>query len=144
MADTTPVTIRNVLYAGNNLMNLIAGGTILAGAIVAFASTGESLTVIAADTDGSSKMPIGVALNDALDGEYVTVAGPGCICYVYEGKGSAIDAGAPVGDCSVGGAVTTMTTAATCNVVGFAIEDITANLTGRIFVHPQIISKAAT
>lgn len=82
MTDITALTStfanrRNVLISGNNIYDYIAGGTIKAGMVVAFAADGEDYTIKGAqEADG---VPVGVALYDAVTGDHLAVAGPGCI-----------------------------------------------------------------
>jgi hypothetical protein len=145
MADTSAFpTIHDVLLAGDNVQSFIAGGTIKAGMVVAFADAGASGTVIAALQNVG--YPVGVAMYDATSGEAVAVACDGCICNVCEGAGAAIDAGGfvMVDDCAVGGTVTVYDPAvqahaatlelpgATGHTLGQALDDISANSTGRV------------
>jgi len=149
MADISAFpTISNPLYTGSNTITLTASGTIKAGQVVAFDATGVSKTVRAANAE-SGERPVGVAIHDAADGEPVTVATVGCICYVANADDStAIDAGdwLETNDNSVGGTVSAVDTSATGgatvtvhdNVVGFAFEDIPGGGTGLAMILPGI------
>lgn len=149
MADTSTFpTIHQALHSGDNILNMKAGGTISTGMVVAIAATGVDFTVIAALQNTGH--PVGVALNDAVDGGLVAVATIGCVCWVCEGAGAAVDAGdyVMVDDCAVGGTVTVydpgvVAHAATLaapgasgHTFGLALEDIAANSTGRVLIIP--------
>lgn len=146
MADTaTWTTISHVLDSGTNLQTFTAGADIKAGMVVAYASTGVSDTVHPA-VAGTTEAPIGVAIIDADSGDMVTVACEGCIVYVREGTGNAIDAGHWVSDddAAATGCVKTAVTTATGYGIGIAVDDIAANGSGRIKINPSLISKAAS
>jgi hypothetical protein len=85
--------IRNVLCEGDNIGNFIAGATIIAGQVVAYAAAGASMTVHPA-VNATTAMPIGVALEGATVGQTLAVAMNGCICNVVNGDDTLdIDAG---------------------------------------------------
>jgi hypothetical protein len=132
-----------VLVSGSNIISLKAGGTILAGEVVAFNATGVSNTVEAATT--AMQAAFGVALHDAVSGDYLAVATVGCIVNVTEGKGAAIDAGDYLMCSDVAGSVITATDAADqiSGCVGIALEDIAANGSGKALIAPCIIVKGA-
>lgn len=146
MADTDAFPeIKQVLHNDGPTYGFTAGDDILAGQVVAFATTGVSMTVIPA-VAGTTAEPIGVAIIPAAAGAPVTVALVGSIVTVCEGVGVAIDAGDPVADDdnTLGGCVKTAVTDATGYRIGIALDDIAANGTGKILVQPQIITKAAS
>lgn len=146
MADTGAFPeIKQVLHNDGPTYGFTAGAAIKAGQVVAYATTGVSMTVIPA-VAGTTAEPIGVAIIPAAKDAPVTVALVGSIVTVCEGAGVAIDAGDPVADDdnSLGGCVTTAVTTATGYRIGIALEDIAANGTGKILVQPQIITKAAS
>lgn len=146
MADTDAFPeIKQVLHNDGNTYGFTAGADILAGQVVAYATTGVSMTVVPA-VAGTTAEPIGVAIIPAAKDAPVTVALVGSIATVCEGAGVAIDAGDPVADDNnaLGGCVKAAVTTATGYRIGIALEDIAANKTGKILVQPQIITKAAT
>lgn len=146
MVDTDAFPeIKQVLHNDGPTYGFTAGDDILAGQVVAFATTGVSMTVIPA-VAGTTAEPIGVAIIPAAAGAPVTVALVGSIVTVCEGAGVAIDAGDPVADDdnTLGGCVKTAVTDATGYRIGIALDDIAANGTGKILVQPQIITKAAS
>ena len=137
-------TIHDVLVEGDNIRNMIAGGTIKAGMVVCYADTGVDDTVIAGlPTVG---MPAGVALYDAVTDGLVAVAGNDCVVYVAEGPGTGTDAGHYVmlDDDAAGGMVIEWDPAVTAHVatqataqtsiVGQMIADLAANGTARMLV----------
>jgi hypothetical protein len=132
-----------VLVSGDNILSFKAGGTILAGEVVGFNATGVSGTVEAAINTHQSM--IGVALHDAESGDYVAIATVGCVCYVTEGKGAAIDAGDYLMASDIAGSVITATDAAdlAAGILGIALDDIAANKTGRALIVPTILTKGA-
>jgi hypothetical protein len=155
MADTAAFpTIHDVLLAGDNIQSFVSAGTIKAGMVVSFADTGLSGSV----NPGTQALGhvAGVALYDASSGEYVAVACDGCQVTVCEGAGAAIDAGHYV---SVYGTTTTGTVieydpaieahaatqdSAGFEVVGQALDDISANSTGRIVIRIKPIATASS
>ena len=146
MADTDAFPeIKQVLHNDGPTYGFTAGADILAGQVVAYATTGVSMTVIPA-VAGTTAEPIGVAIIPAAEDAPVTVALVGSIVTVCEGAGVAIDAGDPVADDdnTLGGCVKTAVTDATGYRIGIALDDIAANGTGKILVQPQIITKAAS
>jgi hypothetical protein len=93
MAATTPVGFDPAPKRLGVTNRYIAGATILKGQIVAYAATGVSDTVHPATSSLSS--PVGVALEGASTGEWLTVAGNGSILKV---ELSADDGTADAGD----------------------------------------------
>jgi hypothetical protein len=144
MADTgTWTTISKVLDSGDNFMTFTAGADISAGMVVAGHGTGVSDTVHPA-VAGTTAFPIGVAIEDADSGDPVTIAGVGCIVYVREGTGNAIDAWSAVSDddAAATGCIKTTVTTAEGFAIGVAVDDIAANGSGRILILPQLVSKS--
>ncbi|WP_440952039.1 capsid cement protein [Methanococcoides sp. FTZ1] len=144
MADTgTWITISKVLDSGDNLQTFTAGADIKAGMVVAGHGTGVSDTVHPC-VAGTTAFPIGVAIEDAASGAPVTVACVGCVCYVREGTGNAIDAWSTVSDddAAATGCIKTAVTTAEGFAIGVTIDDIAANGSGRIMILPQLISKS--
>ena len=144
MSDTTPAAFdpkcRNPQL---NTQDFKAGAAILAGQAVSFHGTGVSWTVhptVAATTTGF----VGIAAySQATVGGKVAVHMVGSICKVCEGKGSAIDAGDYLMECSVAGCVATGTDSADISYLGQALEDIDANGTGYCVIIPQYSAKGA-
>jgi len=100
-------TMRNVLCEGDNIVTFISEGTIKAGMVVAFNTTGVSFSVLPAKK-GTTGMPVGVALEDATSGQYLPVAMDGCIVNVVNADDTTdIDAGDIVedNDNAIGGTV---------------------------------------
>ncbi len=128
------VTGHPVMVNNGPTFTFIASGAIKAGQVVAIDATGVSMTVRAAVAeDGES--PIGVALITVADGEKVTVALPGAICYFTNADDTTgIDAGSflETNDNAVGGTVNAVNEAASGAatavlhplIIGKAIEDI--------------------
>jgi|SRR3990170_5625007 len=151
MADITAFpTIRNVLWQGNNLIQMTATTAVKAGQVVAINATGVSMAVDPAVATGKA---IGVALYDAAAGEEVTIAGPGCIVYVANADDtSTFDAGdyLETNDNTVGGTVSVAAVAATggatvtshFDVIGVALDDIAASGTGRMLIQPIALTQA--
>lgn len=135
MALSAMPTIRNVLNSGNTILNLTAGATILAGQAVEAAGTGVSGEVVPGT---GATAPVGVALYGAATGARVAVASIGCVVYVA--SEDTVDAGdwvtpaAAAGGTPAGGLVKVI--AATQDALGMAIDDITADGTGRILIAP--------
>lgn len=135
MADITAWKTGHPVMVNNGpTFTFIASGAIKAGQVVAIDATGESMTVRAAVAE-SGESPIGVAQTEAADGEDVTVALVGSICYFTNADATTvIDAGSflETNDCAVGGTVSAVTEAASGSatavlhplVIGKAIEDI--------------------
>jgi hypothetical protein len=146
-AISTFPTIKNVMKMGEDTMrNFVAGGTILAGQVVAIvgATTVNDFTVTAA-IDGVSDIIIGVAVTGATTGQAVSVAGIGAIVQVanYD-SAAAIPAGAWVkaNSNAVGGTVMAVATGAGVqvrNVVGQCVGGIAANGTGYVIVNPIVL-----
>lgn len=153
-------TLQQVFYSGNNRRTFIASGTILAGQVVCFASTGVSDTVLAS-VAGAGTKPIGVACEPATDGQKVLVAMDGCEVDVVIADGTTgVDAGDLVepNDNAVGGTVNTYTLRAALGstvidgtndttidsqswTIGQALQDGTASSAGgtvRIIVRIQV------
>jgi predicted RecA/RadA family phage recombinase len=143
MADISAFpTIRNVLYSGNNIVQLKGSGTIKAGMVVAFATSGTSDTVLAAKK-GTTGQVIGVAVTDIATGTYGPIALDGCIVYVANADAStAIDAGDVVEDNDNNVTGTVSTVAATTSgavatltkMVGIAVDIIAGGGTGRMLI----------
>jgi hypothetical protein len=144
MADTTPAAFDPKPKVLGTVLNMIAGGTILKGDVVAIHGTPVSNVVWSSDTD-STAAPIGVALNGAVATEKVAVASCGSIIKVREGAGGAVDAGDMLMTYSVAGTVVTAVLTADCRVIGYAIGDIAANETGyAVILGPHYVAKDAT
>lgn len=143
MSDTTPAAFDpKPLYLGH-VYDMKAGAAILAGQVVAIHGTGVDYTVHPA-VQGTTSGIIGVALfSQATVGGHVAVAGPGSIIKVCEGKGSALDAGDFLNDCSVAGCVATGAVTSAMWQVGFMITDASANDVGYALINPVYIGKGA-
>ena len=103
-------TVRNVLVEGDNIVRFVSEGTIKAGMVVAFNTTGVSFSMLPA-IKATTGQPVGVALNDATTGQWVDVAMDGCIVNVVNADDAAtIDTGDIVedNDNAVGGTVSTV------------------------------------
>jgi len=91
MADVDPATVfvyePNPTYIAET-SDFIAGSTILAGQVVAFAGTGVAWTVHPADGVSTAAV-VGVALHGATTGDHVAVAGPGSVILVQNGDDTA-------------------------------------------------------
>lgn len=125
-----------------NTFTFIAGAAITAGQVVAYATTGVSMTVHPAVTDTTGQV-IGVALYSVASGAKVAVALDGCIVNVANADDTAvIDAGSHVvaNDNAVGGTVSAATSVATAStidagiVVGIALQDIAASSYGLVLI----------
>lgn len=143
-----------ILHNNGPTWTFIASGTITAGQVVAIDATGVSNTVRAAVAE-SGEQPVGVALTSSTDGNYVTVALPGSICYVVNADDTTgIDAGdrLETNDCAVGGTVSTAAVAATggatvtCHnhVIGVAIEDIAGGSYGKALINIDTVVQPNT
>lgn len=130
----------NILIAGTNIQRYKAGAAIKKGQAVAIHGTGVNETVHPA-VKGTTASVEGVALADAEQGEYVSVAGPGCVVLMANADDTtAIDAGSGVedNDNSVGGTISALPAnsgsaiAAYANLVGVAIDDIPGDGVGRV------------
>lgn len=127
------------------ILTFIASGTILVGQAVCYAATGVSMTVLAS-VAGANTKPVGVALDNVTNGEYVAVACAGCVVEMANADDTAtIDAGHWVecNDNAVGGTINEIDfTAAGTTVtikdqtIGMALDDIAASGTGRVLVMP--------
>ncbi|HPY61094.1 MAG TPA: DUF2190 family protein [Methanospirillum sp.] len=130
---------------GGPILTFIASGTILVGQAVCYAATGVSMTVLAS-VAGENTKPVGVALNNATNGEYVAVAMAGCVVEMANADNTAtIDAGHWVecNDNPVGGTINEIdftASGATVTIkdqtIGMALDDIAASGTGRVLVMP--------
>lgn len=145
-------TIRNVLYWGNNLIQVTATTAVTAGQVVAINATGVSMAVDPSIAAGGSRS-IGVALYDAAAGAEVTIACTGCVVYVaIADDTTGADAGdfLETNDNAVGGTVSTAAVAATggatvtahYDVIGIALDDIAGGGTGRMLVQPMCLTQA--
>lgn len=140
---TTFPTIQNVLYSGDNVIEMIAGETITKGQVVGSeASTPDSLEVFAMDATGSEYAD-GVALESKTVGEKILVALDGCVCYVANNDDTtAIERGVFVGQgtSTVKGCIVTLTpsTTAVQYCVGKTIGDIAADGTGLMLIQPTV------
>jgi hypothetical protein len=153
MADiTTFPTIRNVLYAGDNIVSRKASGAIKAGMVVCPAATGVENVVIAC-VAGAGTAPVGVALYDAADGELFAMARDGCEVYVANTDGISVtgDVGdyAIPDDNAVGGCVSPLAPGAiTAGIVyspiGRFTSDMAAGGTARILINPITINVAVS
>lgn len=130
----------NILIAGTNIQRYKAGAAIKKGQAVAIHGTGVNETVHPA-VKGTTASVEGVALADAEQGEYVPVAGPGCVVLMANADDTtAIDAGTGVedNDNAVGGTISALPAnsgsaiAAYANLVGVAIDDIPGDGVGRV------------
>lgn len=130
----------NILIAGTNIQRYKAGAAIKKGQAVAIHGTGVNETVHPA-VKGTTASVEGVALADAKQGEYVPVAGPGCVVLMANADDTtAIDAGSGVedNDNAVGGTISALPAnsgsaiAAYANLVGVAIDDIPGDGVGRV------------
>jgi hypothetical protein len=131
-------TIRNVLVSGDNIQSYTAGGTIVAGQVVAIHGTGVSQTVHAA-VKGTTDSVVGVAIYGATTGAKVAVAGPGCRVYCANADDTAtFDAGDYLedNDNAVGGTVSVAARSDAGAVavlkfcVGVSEDDVAASGTG--------------
>ena len=130
---------------GGPILTFIASGTILVGQAVCYAATGVSMTVLASIAGANTK-PVGVALDNVTNGEYVAVACAGCVVEMANADDTAkIDAGHWVecNDNAVKGTINEIDfTAAGTTVtikdqtIGIALDDIAASGTGRVLVMP--------
>ena len=127
------------------ILTFVASGTILVGQAVCYAATGVSMTVLASIAGANTK-PVGVALDNVTNGEYVAVAMAGCVVEMANADDTAtIDAGHWVecNDNAVGGTINEIdftASGATVTIkdqtIGMALDDIAASGTGRVLVMP--------
>ncbi len=129
-------TVRNIHVHGDNITPYTAGAAITAGHVVGIHGTGVTKTVHPFVT-GTHVAPVGVALYSVASGAQVAVAGPGCRVNVVNGiQGTDFDAGTYVEAYGTGAAgtvkalVTTGGVAVNTKVVGLALENNTATVTG--------------
>lgn len=132
---TTFPTIQNVLYSGDNVVEMIAEEAVTKGNAVGINATTKAVMPVTTDEEG-----IGVALTtQATVNGKVLVALSGCICYVANSTDStAIDAGAYLTAGSLDGTVTAFTagTETVVEMLGTAIDDIAADGTGLMIILP--------
>jgi len=149
MADITAFpTIYQVVSQGHhNARDVIAGATIKAGQVVAYARTGVSNTVHPA-VKGTTGGLAGVAAYDMASGDKGTIYTNGAICYLANADdGTALDAGDLLehNDNAVGGTVSAVVAAATTaagqalynDIIGYALDDIAGGATGRVMIQMQ-------
>lgn len=146
MADISAfVTGHPIMVNNGPTWTFEADGTIVAGQVVAFDATGESGVVRAAVAEAGER-PVGVALTNASDGEDVTVALPGAICYVVNADDTATgDAGdwVETNDNAVGGCVSVATVASGSDlIIGFLLQDMAAGSYALCLICPQTCTKA--
>jgi len=143
---TMPVANDSELISdGGPILTFTASGTIKVGQVVCFAAAGASMTVLASIA-GSGTVPVGVALDNATDGEKIAVAMMGCVVEMANADNAAtIDAGHWVecNDNAVGGTINEIdftASGATVTIkdqtIGMALDDIAASGTGRVLVMP--------
>jgi len=142
---------RHILVSGDNIQQFTAGGTILAGQVVAINLTGPTAarTVQAAVT-GTTGTCVGIAIEDASTGEEFSVACRGCIAYGVNGKDNAtIDQGDPLAPATTGGTVSAKSLTGgvvPAAIVGYALEDAAAYTDGLKFlidINPTYLTPAA-
>ena len=143
---TMPVINDSELISdGGPVLTFTAAGTIKIGQAVCYAETGVSMTVIAS-VAGANTKPVGVALDNVTNGEYVAVAMAGCVVEMANADDTAtIDAGHWVecNDNAVGGTINEIdfsASGATVTIkdqtIGMALDDIAASGTGRVLIMP--------
>lgn len=140
MADTDPFpTIHQVVKDdAGPIRTFTFTEAAKAGMAIGFAAAGVSNAVVPMDAT-SGEQPIGVAVYDVEAGDKGAVAMDGCIVEVCNAEAGVIDAGDYVetNNAAVQGCVSPLAlTQFTANhyVVGIALEDIGANVTGDILV----------
>lgn len=136
MSDiSTFPTIQNVLYSGDNIIELIAEEAITKGNVVGFAATSKSVIPTTAEED-----MIGVAVEtQATVGGKIRIALTGCICYVANSDSQTdIDAGAYLKSGVLDGTVTafTVTHSDVYTMIGIAVDDILQDATGLMLIQP--------
>lgn len=117
MAIVTPSD--DILVCGHNLYSFKASSAISGGALVKIEGTYEVV-----HTDLSTDNTIGVALDEVGKGDYVTVAGPGCIVRCC--ASAAIDYGADLYASETGKVDDTLTYGGTSPCIGVALESQTS------------------
>ena len=148
MADTTPAAFDPACRNPNfNVQDYISGAAILKGQVVGFNTTGVDWTVQPI-VQATTAQPVGVALAsvtaaEATAGKHVAVACMGSLVKVCEGKGTGLDAGDFVNDCSVAGCVATGAVTSAMWQVGVMQTDAAANGTGYCLINPVYIGKGA-
>ena len=148
MADISAFpTIRDILWAGDNLQSFTATEAVTAGQVVGFAATGVSLAVVPMDAT-SGEHAIGVAIYGQSAAGLVSVGVIGTICKVANADDTTtIDAGDLLGqdNNTVKGTVSTLdettdsTTVANSDQVGIALQDIAGSGNGFMLVTAGII-----
>lgn len=119
----------------------IAGATILAGQVVAFAGTGVSWTVQPSNAITTAAVA-GVALHGASTGDHVAVAGPGSVILVQNGDDTAVlDAGDMVAASATGalGCVGAITDTTGHYQVGVMLEDTVGSAQGYALLTPGVL-----
>jgi len=131
MADVDPATVfvyePNPTYIAET-SDFIAGSTILAGQVVAFAGTGVAWSVNPCNGVSTAAV-VGVALHGAATGAHVAIAGPGSVILVQNGDDTAtLEAGDIVQAAATAalGCVTAETDATAHYQVGILLEAMTA------------------
>lgn len=145
MAATTPAAFDPKPRQLGTVIDCIAGSAILAGQAVVIPATGVDYTVIPCDSDTSVvEKFVGVALySQATTGGHVAVASVGSVIKVCESAGAAIDAGDNLMAGAAAGCVITAPDTADCELLGFALTDISANSTGYAVIQPGYSPKGA-
>lgn len=155
--DTGSLTdaIHDVVETGDNFFQMTATTAVVAGQVVAIHATGVSGAVDASVAAAGSRS-VGVAIHNAAAGALVTVAGPGCICWVVNATDGTIDAGAMVetDDAACKGGVSEAAIAAVSgavgtnhlDIIGIALDDFAASTTavgtkGRILICPMTLAQ---
>jgi hypothetical protein len=144
MAAVTPATVfvydPAPIYV-QDTTDYIAGGTILAGQVLAFAGTGVSWTVHPSNGITTGNV-VGVALHGAATGAHVAVAGPGSVVLVQNGDDTAVlDAGDMVA-ASVSGAlgcVGAIVDTTGHYQVGVMLEDTVGSAQGYALLTPGVL-----
>lgn len=145
----------NILVSGTNIQQFTAGDTVKAGMVVGIIATGPTVarTVVPAVV-GTTVTIVGVAIEDASNGEEFSVACRGCLAYVVNSlDNAAIEAGAPIGAAASGGtagcvATVTLTVGggqAITPIVGYALEtgaNYTSGLHFLADIAPGVITTA--
>lgn len=150
MTDITtyPTIVDGIIHnAGPTWGIIIANGSISAGQVVGFLSGSGTTNRVTSMKNAAAETILGVAINNASNGERVTVALPGCIVTVANADDTT---GIPAGryvqtdDAAVGGAVKIASLVAGGansvtageNIVGLALENLIGGGTGKILLFP--------
>lgn len=132
---TTFPGIQNVLYSGDNVIEMIVDSSVTRGNVVGINTTSKSVRAVSTGEEG-----IGVALTTQTTATgKILIALPGCICYVANSTDSKeIDAGAYCGAGTLDGTVTELTidTTSVQQMVGIAIDDIAVSSYGLMLIAP--------